>query len=275
MKLSFCSFSSGSSGNCYMIKTDETAILIDAGISAARILKGLERTDTPREQVEALFLTHEHHDHVTGARVLLKKLKGAAVYASPGTFRGTIMRDAMQRFSFANDIGAERRVAIAPDEAIRVGGLTVRAFRTMHDSFEPYGYHISSGNSRIAILTDTGIVTEEMLEYIEDADVLVLESNHDTELLRCCSYPYYLKQRILSERGHLSNNQAADVLLRLFGRRDKKRVVLLAHLSGENNTPAIAERTVLTRLARENRFTGSDLYMGVLLRDEASLLFNL
>jgi len=258
-----------------MVKSGEAAVLIDAGISAARILRELARTETPREIVRALFLTHEHHDHVTGARVLLKKLNGARVYASEGTFNGTDRRDAGKKLSFKNEIHGGRRVVIVPDEAVEVGDLKVRAFRTLHDAEEPYGYTISSENKRIALITDTGAITEEMLDNIADADVLVLEANHDTELLRCGRYPIYLKRRILGDHGHLSNSQTADVLLRLFGCRDKKRVILLAHLSGENNTPEIAERTVLTKLARHGRFTGSDLYMGVLLRDEASLLYRL
>ena len=275
MSLAFCSFSSGSSGNCYLVKTEKAAILIDAGISASRILKELSRTDTPREEIKALFLTHEHHDHVTGARVLLKKLSLANVYASQGTFEGTMRRDAHRRLSFENEVSKGRRIVIAPDEPVAIGDITVYAFRTMHDAAEPYGYLVYSGGKRIAFLTDTGIVTEEMIGCIADADVLVLESNHDTELLRRGSYPWYLKQRILGSHGHLSNSQAAEVLLRVFDFSDKKRVVLLAHLSAENNTPAIAEQTVLTALARKGRYTGSDLYMGVLLRDEASLLYNL
>jgi len=275
MSLSFCSFSSGSNGNCYLVKTDEAAVLIDAGISATRILKELERTETPREKVKALFLTHEHHDHVTGARVLLKKLTESKVYASAGTIEGTKRRDAYKKLSFENEIYESRQIAIIPNEEITIGDIKVRAFRTLHDAEEPYGYSVSSKDKRVALVTDTGVMTEEMLESIADADVLVLEANHDTELLRCGRYPVYLKRRILSDHGHLSNSQAADTILRLFKLLDKKRVVLLAHLSGENNTPAIAERTVLTALAREGRYTGSDLYMGVLLRDEASLLYRL
>ena len=275
MSLSFCSFSSGSSGNCYLIKTEKAAILIDAGISASRIIKGLYRTDTPKEKVKALFLTHEHHDHVTGARVLMKKLTEAKVYASFGTMEGTIKRDIQQKLSFTEEISENRRIVIEPDEAVKIEDMTVCAFRTLHDAAEPCGYLISSGGKRIAIVTDTGFVPEEIITFVADADVLVLESNHDTDLLRHGGYPYYLKQRILSDHGHLSNNQAADTLLRLFGYYDKKRVVLLAHLSAENNTPAIAERTVLSALAREGLYTGSDLYMGVLLRDEESLLYRL
>jgi len=275
MSLSFCSFSSGSSGNCYLVKTDEAAVLIDAGISAKRILKELERSETPAGKVEALFLTHEHHDHITGARVLLKRLKEAKVYASAGTLEETKRRDNYRQYSFENDIEESRQIRISPDEPVTVGDMTIRAFRILHDAEEPYGYSISAGRKRIALVTDTGALSEEMIEYIADADVLVLEANHDTELLRSGRYPHYLKRRILSDHGHLSNNQAAEALLRLFSHFDKKRIVLLAHLSEENNTPAIAERTVLTALAKKGLYTGSDLYMGVLLRDEASLIYRL
>jgi len=272
MRLSFCSFSSGSSGNCYLVKTEKTAILIDAGISASRILKELERTDTPRENVKALFLTHEHHDHVTGVRVLLKKLSEAVVYASPGTFAGMNKRDTYRRSS-NYEVSESRRITIAPDEAVETGDIRIRAFRTLHDAEEPYGYYISSDETHIALLTDTGLVTEEMLEYVADAETLVLEANHDTDLLRRGRYPYWLKQRILSDHGHLSNNQAADVLIRLFSYHDKKRFILLAHLSHENNSPEKAEQTVLTTLARNDYYTGRDLYLGILIRDEASPIY--
>jgi phosphoribosyl 1,2-cyclic phosphodiesterase len=259
-----------------LVKTDKAALLVDAGISASRIMKELDRTDTPTESVKALFLTHEHHDHINGARVLLKRLKEAKVFASHGTMQGVMQREGYNSPPlFANEVGNDRSVVIASDEIVKVGDITVHAFRTLHDASEPCGYYISSGGKRLAIVTDTGAVTEEMLEYVADADVLILEANHDTELLRRGRYPQYLKQRILSDHGHLSNNQAADALLRLFRYFNKKRVVLLAHLSSENNDPAIAERTVLSALAREGLYTGSDLYMGVLLRNEASLLYRL
>ena len=275
MSLAFCSLSSGSSGNSYLIKTENTAVLIDAGISASRILKELARTDTPRENVRALLLTHEHIDHVRGARVLLKKLCSAAVYSSPGTLDGTIRHDIHLRLSFEKEIEPSRRFTITPDEVVSIGDLKIRAFRTLHDAKEPYGYYITSADKSIALLTDTGIVTDEIIDSVKTADVLVLESNHDTDMLRYGRYPYYLKQRILSDYGHLSNNQAAEALIKLFDRHDKKRVVLLAHLSKENNSPSVAEQTVLAALARKGFSTGSDLYMGVLKRDEASLLYQL
>jgi len=275
MSLAFCSFSSGSSGNCYLVKTDEAAILIDAGISAKRIVRELERTDTPNESVKALFLTHEHRDHINGARVLLKRIKNANVYASAGTFEGVNTQYRGQEVSFENEIDEKRRIVIAPEEEMSVGDLTINAFRTLHDAEEPYGYCVSANGKKIVLVTDTGAMTEQMLESISDADLLVLEANHDTEILRCGSYPVFLKRRILSDYGHLSNRQAAETLQRLFFSHNKKRVILLAHLSEENNAPAIAEKTVLAALAGDGYYSGSDFYMGVLLRDEASLLYRL
>ena len=275
MSLSLCSFSSGSSGNCYLIKTEKAAVLIDAGITSKRILGELKRADISPEKVRALFLTHEHHDHINGARVLLKQIKEAICFASKGTFEQVIERDKYSQYSFGKEIAERRRVSIAPNEAIQIEDLTVRAFRTSHDAADPYSYHITSGAKRIALITDTGVATEEMLDYVSDADILVLESNHDTDLLRLGRYHPSLKRRILGDYGHLSNAQAAEALLRIFELHSKKRIVLLAHLSDENNDPVIAERTVLTALAKKNRYTGSDLYLGVLLRDEASLIYRI
>ena len=275
MSLSICSFSSGSSGNSYLIKNGKDAILVDAGISAARILRELARTGTAREDVRALFITHEHWDHTVGARVLLKKLPQAQVFASEGTMAALCGQRAGYRLSFDADVAPARRKIIAPEQPVRVGNLTVRAFRTLHDAAEPLGFSVESGGKSIAIVTDTGAVTEEILFAAGDADVLVLESNHDVDILRNGSYPWPLKQRILSEHGHLSNAQAARALCRVFADNPKKRVVLLAHLSAENNTPRVAEQTVCALLAQEGWFTGSSLYVGVLLRDTASLLFTL
>jgi len=275
MSLAICSFSSGSSGNSYLIKNGTDAILIDAGISATRILRELARTGTARENVRALFLTHEHWDHTTGARVLLKNLPQAQVYASEGTMAELCGKGAGIPLSFAADVDPARRKIIAPERPVRAGSLTVRAFHTLHDAAEPLGFSVESEGKSIAIVTDTGVVTEEILLAAEDADVLVLESNHDVDILRNGSYPWPLKQRILGEHGHLSNAQAGQTLCRVFADNPKKRVVLLAHLSAENNTPRVAEQTVCALLAREGWFTGPNLYVGVLLRDIASLLYTL
>ena len=271
MTLSVCAFSSGSNGNCYLVRTEQHAILIDAGISATRIVKQLERAELIKEQVSGLFITHEHNDHIRGARVLMKKLPKAEIFASSGTM------NALNRIerTFTNEVPVERQKTIIPNDPVTIGDMTVRAFRTLHDAAEPYGYSVSSGNKEIAIVTDTGIVTDEMLEGIASADVLVLESNHDTTMLREGSYPWNLKQRILSDHGHLSNAQAAEALKKLHSMDGHKRFVLLAHLSEENNTPALAENTVITLLAQAGLYTGESLYLGVLLRDTTSMIYRL
>ena len=271
MSLSVCAFSSGSSGNCYLVRTDECAILIDAGISASRILKQLERAEMTKEQVAGVFITHEHIDHIRGARVLMKKLPKAEIYGSSGTMAAVNYKES----AFTSEVPETRQRTITPSEPIIVGDMVVRAFRTLHDAADPYGYSVSSGDKEVAIVTDTGAVTDEMLEGIASANVLVLESNHDTTMLREGSYPWHLKQRILSDHGHLSNAQAADILTRLYSMDEHKRVVLLAHLSGENNTPALAECTVVTLLAKAGLYTGESLYLGVLLRDTPSMIYQL
>jgi phosphoribosyl 1,2-cyclic phosphodiesterase len=279
MTLSVCAFSSGSSGNCYLVRTDAAAVLIDAGISATRILGQLERAETKPDQVKGVFLTHEHIDHVRGVRVLMKRLPQTELFTSSGTIealeRSERQAGAGAGAAFDKDVPHRRRKLILPTEPVQIGDMTVRAFRTLHDAADPYGYSISADGKEVAIVTDTGAVTDEILEGVRDADVLVLESNHDTQMLREGSYPWLLKQRILSERGHLSNAQAAEALTRLFALRGHKRVVLLAHLSDQNNTPALAERTVITLLARVGLYTGESLYLGVLLRDQPSLVYRL
>ncbi|MDR0875119.1 MAG: MBL fold metallo-hydrolase [Clostridiales Family XIII bacterium] len=275
MTLSVCAFSSGSSGNCYLVRTGKTAVLIDAGISASRILTGLGRAETAPGHVAGLFLTHEHIDHVRGVRVLMKKLPQANVFASAGTLNAVARAEQRIGSDFNDAVKEHRRRPILTDEPVKIGDMTVRAFRTLHDAAEPYGYSISADGKEVAIVTDTGAVTDEMLEGVAAADVLVLESNHDTKMLREGAYPWHLKQRILSEQGHLSNAQAAEALTRLYSLRSRKRVVLLAHLSDQNNTPALAERTVITLLAKAGLYTGESLYLGVLLRDEASLIYRL
>ena len=271
MTISICSLSSGSSGNSYLIKSADGAILIDAGISATRIIKGLERAETRKEDVKAVFITHEHSDHVAGIRVLMKRNKEMQVFSSSGTMQMLHQRGYLGAYG---EIEKDRLHVISSEDVLEICGLTVRAFPILHDAEEPFGYSVSKDEKNISVVTDTGLFTEDILYNVIESDILVLEANHDTEVLRQGSYPIYLKKRILSEQGHLSNTQAAKALCRMLELRNKKRCVLLAHLSDENNNPALAEKTVCTILAQNGYFTGSDLYLGVLLRDKQSFIYN-
>ena len=271
MNLSLCSLSSGSSGNSYLVKTDNGSLIIDAGISASRIIKGIERTETKKEELKALFVTHEHSDHVNGIRVLMKKLPELQLFASRGTLQNLYQKGYLGSYE---EIEKDRMHEITTEDTIDVCGMHVRAFPVLHDSKEPFGYNITKEEKSISIVTDTGLITEDILYSVFESDILVLEANHDTEVLRQGSYPQFLKKRILGEEGHLSNMQAAKALCKILNMNNKKRCVLLAHLSDENNNPALAEKTVCTILAQNGYFTGSDLYLGVLLRDRQSYMYN-
>ncbi len=226
--MEFCTLASSSAGNAALVCHENTHILIDAGISCRRIVQSLAALALTPEDLDAVLITHEHIDHVRGLATLSKKC-GAPLYASRGT-------------AAAIAWPAERLRILAAGEVFAVGALEVRPFRTSHDARESVGYRIDCDGGSFAVLTDTGFVTDEARGAVPGADALLLEANHDLEMLRTGPYPYYLKQRILSDLGHLSNDAAADFALECAaaGTRD----ILLAHLSGENNTPQLAEYTV-------------------------------
>ena len=262
MTLQFCSVASGSSGNCYVVKTDETAILIDAGISGKRIFEGLEATDTPLDQVEAILVTHEHIDHVKSLPVVSKRIPGLCVYANEATWE-----------CIDRPVSEERKRTFVTGEDFYIGDLLIRPFPISHDAADPVGFSIYYGDKQVSILTDSGYVSDEIFEEILDADLLVLEANHEKEMLLFGRYPYPLKQRILGDEGHLSNVTAGEALCRIVSERPKRRRVLLGHLSRENNTPEVAMQAVKNTLEENSIFVGGELQVDVVLRDCMSRLF--
>ena len=262
MALKFCSFASGSSGNSYLVKDDDTAILIDAGISGKRILEGLSETQTPGEQVKALLITHEHIDHVKSIPVLTRRLSPLQVWANEGTWQA-IDRPVPQECRRVFETGRE----------LQIGSLTIRSFPVPHDASEPVGFSVTGSGRKLSIVTDAGYITEEIHEEIRDADLLLLEANHEREMLLMGRYPYPLKQRILGDEGHLSNVSAGEALSRIAGEVEKKRRVLLGHLSRENNDPNVAMLAVRNILMEHDIFIGGDLNIEVARREERSGLF--
>ena len=262
MALQFCSFASGSSGNSYLVKDDHTAVLVDAGISGKRILQGLEETNTPREMVSALLITHEHTDHVQSIPVLTKRIPDLSVYANQATWE-----------NIERPVPEDARRTFETGEDFRIGNLTIRSFPVPHDAAEPVGFSIYSGGRQISICTDVGCITDEIYEEILDADLLLLEANHEREMLLMGRYPYPLKQRILGDEGHLSNVSAGECLGRIVSARDKKRQVLLGHLSRENNDPNVAMLAVRNTLEEQEIYIGGDLQVQVARREERSRLY--
>ncbi len=262
MSLKFCSFASGSSGNSYLVKDDDTSIIIDAGISGKRILEGLDATGTPRGSVRAILVTHEHIDHVKSLPVLTKRLPQICVYANEATWE-----------NIERPVPEEARRVFRTGEDFQVGSLSVRSFPVPHDAAEPVGFSIYGCGSQISIVTDVGYITEEIYEEVAGADLLLLEANHERELLLMGRYPYPLKQRILGDRGHLSNISAGEALCRIVQMEDKSRQVLLGHLSHENNDPHVALLTVRNTMLEQDIYEGAGLQIRIAARDERSSLF--
>jgi len=227
-----CVFASGSGGNCLLVSDCGTNLLIDAGISAKRIITALASVKLTIEEIDGVLVTHEHSDHISGLKTLLKR------YDVPLYMPHTV---AARLCGFLPE--AESVLHVIPvGEAIAVGGCSVVAFHTPHDTDESVGYRVT-GSSCFALATDMGHVTDEIVAGLKGADAALIEANHDIGMLRYGPYPVPLKRRILSANGHLSNDDCATLAQELF--RSGTKTVILGHISKENNTPDLAYRTVL------------------------------
>jgi phosphoribosyl 1,2-cyclic phosphodiesterase len=227
---------SGSSGNCTLVSADGTHILVDAGISMKRIAAGLGTRGLRPCDIDGVVVTHEHADHVCGLATMTKYHK-IPIYA-PRTVANYLRRTIAGVDDYLT--------AIVPGEPFGVGGARLRAFRTPHDAPESVGYRIEADIS-FGLCTDLGHVTDEVLDALVGVDAAVIESNHDEEMLRYGPYPYYLKRRILSDNGHLSNENAGQLAVQLA--QGGAAHLVLGHLSKENNAPALALQTVSAALA--------------------------
>ena len=248
----FCPLFSGSSGNSYYIGSATEGILVDAGRSAKQITDMLGACGIDPDAVRAIFVTHEHSDHVSGLRVLASR-RHIPVFASAGTLNALETMGCLNEKIQANIIGAG---------GISVAGMQVTPFRISHDSAECVGYRIETSDGRkVALSTDLGYLTEQVRNCLSDSDMVVLESNHDIRMLENGPYPYVLKRRILSKTGHLSNDACAAEL-KLLVRSGATRFVL-AHLSKENNTPDLAFQTSLCELKLSGMKQGRDFELYV------------
>ena len=248
--MQLCSIASGSSGNCTYIGSSDGGVLIDAGVSAKQITLKLDSIGVSPADIGAVFVTHEHSDHVGGLRVFASKNK-IPVYATHGTV------EALKKQNIAN---GTFDVFEMPEDGIECRGQFISAFATSHDSAESCGYLVTTSDERkIAVATDTGTVTDTIREAVSGCDMILAESNHDIGMLRNGSYPFYLKERILSDHGHLSNPDCATQIGRLIERGTTH--FLLGHLSQDNNRPQLADSTVQNSLPQYQR--GKDYLMGV------------
>ncbi|HUX55994.1 MAG TPA: MBL fold metallo-hydrolase [Bacteroidales bacterium] len=233
MKLNFCSLSSGSSGNCYYIGNEFHGILIDAGISATAIRKFLKDMDISMQTIMGVLVTHNHIDHVRGLEVLTRKDNLPAfttfkIWKSILTSQKKITQDCIRE--------------IPLQQKFHLAGFDIEAFPVCHDAPETIGFHICAGGKKITIATDLGHICQTAAPYIQAANLLVIESNYDEQMLVNGKYPHFLKARIQSDHGHLGNHQTSAFLADIIS--DNLSNICLAHLSKNNNTPEIVLQTL-------------------------------
>ena len=251
--LRLCSLYSGSSGNCILVEDGHTRILVDCGVSGKKIEQALSSYGIDIKSVNAVLVTHEHSDHVQSVGIIHRK-SGAEIFANEGTFG-----------AFENTIGRYDESAITIfDGKFVVGDIEVTPFSIPHDAKDPVGYSFSDGIKKVSVCTDIGYVTDEVRKNVLGSEITLIEANHDVEMLKSGPYPYVLKKRILSDKGHLSNENAGMLCKILV--ENGSRDIILGHLSQHNNHPDLAYVTVKSIL-QENGIKISDCCLSVASRE--------
>lgn len=260
--MDFFSIRSGSSGNCICVGDSESHVLIDAGISGKKIEEGLNTYDYTSSDVDAILVTHEHIDHIAGLGVMARR-HHVPIYATSLTI------DAIRNTSSVGKIDESLFHEITPDEEFRIGSLSIKPVSISHDAADPVAYRIESGGKAAGVLTDLGVYDDYIIDSMKKLDCLLLESNHDKKMLEVGPYPYSLKVRIMGERGHLSNDDAGQLLSKLLN--DDIKHIFLGHLSHENNYSELALRTVDNEITlSETKYKGNDFPIEVATREKVS-----
>ena len=261
--MKYISLSSGSCGNCHYITGRDTKIVIDAGISGKRAIEHLAMHGQSMDGLDAILVTHEHIDHIQAVGILSRKFN-TPVYATEKTWEH--MKKHVGKIKEEN-IRVFRR-----GETLGIKNIEVGTFEISHDAVEPVGYTLTQGNQKISVVTDIGHVSDEVFRNIKGSDIAVIESNYDPHMLNYCSYPYPLKQRIRSETGHLSNEEAGYLGAALI--KSGTRKLLLAHLSKESNLPQLAFQTVASILSQQD-IGPEDAGLDVMLRGRVSKIYSI
>ncbi len=264
MQYRFAPLFSGSNGNAILVEMGDARILIDAGVSGSRIVAALETQGVTPGMIDGILITHEHSDHVQGAGILSRKYD-IPLYATRGTWEA--MAGRMGRLSPSN----VRELRAFQD--FYIGRISVMPFPLPHDAAEPVGYCVACGGRRVAVATDIGHLKGEWIEAVSRCDLVLLESNHDVDMLKAGRYPYELKRRILGNFGHLSNETAGRAAVKLA--ESGVGQIVLGHLSGENNFPELALRTVHDALEAEGIRPGVDIGLDVAMRNEPNGVYTL
>ncbi len=260
MKL--CSIASGSSGNCIFAGTDTTSLLIDTGISGKRVEQGLNEIGHTAKEMDGILITHEHSDHISGLGVISRRY-GIPIYTTKGTW------EAILKCKTTGQMPEELFREIEPDQEFILGDIRINPVAVSHDAAMPTAFILRHGPKSMAVMTDLGRYDDYIIERLQHLDVLLLEANHDVHMLQVGTYPYYLKQRILGDRGHLSNELSGRLLSEVL--HDNFKAVILGHLSKENNYEKLAYETVRLEIdLADNPYHAGDFPIYVARRDMVS-----
>ena len=265
--MELCSIASGSSGNCIFAGGTNTGVLFDAGISGKKIEAGLNGIGRTGREMEAVFITHEHSDHIKGLGVIVRRY-GIPVYATEATWR------AINKAPGIGEIPEELFHPVCPDRPVSVGELEITPFSVSHDAADPVGYRVYYGAHSVATATDMGYYSHRVHDALSGVDLLVLESNHAIDMLRHNEhYSQTLKNRILGRSGHLCNEACGEALWQLY--QTGVRHAVLGHLSHENNTPELALRTVCESLQAHGLEIGKDIRVDMAWRDHVGSVYEI
>lgn len=262
--IKFCSLFSGSSGNSIFLSFRGTKLLVDAGLSAKKIIGALASIGEDPRELSAVLISHEHSDHIKGAGILSRKFN-IPVYANESTWKA--MNPMLGPVSHTNT------VCFITGLGFQIDDIGINTFPIPHDASEPVGYNFFADGKKITVATDIGHINLDLLKCLEASDLLLLESNHDVEMLRIGPYPWHLKKRIAGEHGHLSNESAGKVIAYMAEKGTKR--FLLGHLSRENNFPELAYQTVSNALYEKKMCIGTDVMLDVALRDRVGQVIQL
>lgn len=265
--LRFISFGSGSCGNCYYLYTEDFGLLIDLGIGMRKLKKYFQDYGLRLDSIKAMLVTHDHADHIKNVGAI-SKLLDIPVYATAKVHEGIL-----RNYVVKKKVDSVNVRTISKNEPFTLGPLDITAFNVPHDSMDNVGYQVQYGNVTFCLITDAGHVTEEMAKFITSAQYLVIEANHDEQMLQAGPYPGHLKARVAGEHGHLSNKECARNVAE-HGSAELKHV-WLCHLSQENNHPELARKTVEQALLCTDGFDGAKVKLDVLRRNLPSTIFTL
>ena len=265
--MKFICFGSGSSGNCYLLLSEQSGIMIDAGIGVRTIKKHMKDRGIALNRIKHILVTHDHADHIKSVGALSTEL-GINVYATEKVHAGI-----EQNYVVRSKVKDEHVRYVEKDKMLCLDDFEIMPFTVPHDSQDNVGYCVKCGDVVFCLMTDAGYVTDKMKHYISEANYLVLEANHDKEMLRCGHYPEFLKQRIASQTGHLSNDECAKAIAE--NATPKLRHLWLCHLSEENNHPELARKTVESVLAGYGIVADKDFRLDILKRRTPSEIYEL